>query len=69
MTDPTTVPATISKRGVLDLLEKLPDPIAIEELIYQLYLREKWVAAQEDIKAGRTLTAEEMRAEAASWRK
>lgn len=69
MPNSSTTPTTISKRGVLEILEKLPDPVEIEELIHQLYLREKWAMAQADIAAGRVLTSEQMRGEAASWRK
>jgi hypothetical protein len=55
---------TISKEEVLELVRKLPEQVDIEDLIYRLYLREKIAAAEEDIAAGRTLSAEEARAEA-----
>jgi hypothetical protein len=60
---------TIAKEEVIQLLDQLPEPIEIEELIYRLYLREKLAAAEADIAAGRTVSVEEVRAEAASWRK
>lgn len=60
---------TIAKEEVIHLLDQLPEPIEIEELIYRLYLREKLAAAEADVAAGRTFSAEEVRAEAASWRK
>lgn len=60
---------TIRKDEVLDLVRQLPDDVDIEELIYRLYLREKLAAAEEDIAAGRTLSAEEVRAQTASWRR
>jgi predicted transcriptional regulator len=60
---------TIAKEEVIQLLDQLPEPIEIEELIYRLYMREKLAAAEADIAAGRTVSAEEVRAEAASWRK
>ncbi|HEU5249107.1 MAG TPA: hypothetical protein VFW15_03905 [Thermoanaerobaculia bacterium] len=60
---------TIAKQEVIQLLEQMPEPVEIEELIYRLYLREKLAAAEADIAAGRTVSAEEVRAEAASWRK
>lgn len=59
---------TIPKEEVIELVRQLPDQVEIEELIYRLYLREKLAAAEEDI-AGHTLSAEEARAEAASWRR
>jgi len=62
-------PVTVAKADVLDLVEALPDDIDIEDLIYRLYLREKLAAAEADIAAGRTVSADEARSQAASWRK
>jgi hypothetical protein len=59
---------TISRAEVLELIRLLPEEVEIEDLIYRLYLREKLAAAEADIAAGRTLSAEEVRAQAASWR-
>jgi hypothetical protein len=59
---------TISRAEVLELIRQLPEEVDIEDLIYRLYLREKLAAAEADIAAGRTLSAEEVRAQAASWR-
>lgn len=60
---------TVAKADVLDLVQALPDDIDIEDLIYRLYLREKLAAAEADIAAGRTVSAAEARAQAASWQK
>jgi hypothetical protein len=60
---------TISKEEILELVNQLPDPVEVEDLIYRLYLREKLAAAEAAIAEGRTLSAEEMRAEAASGRR
>ena len=54
---------TIAKEEVIQLLDQLPEPVEIEELIHRLYLREKLAAAEADIAAGRTFSAEEMRAD------
>ena len=45
----------------MELVRQLPEQVDIEELIYRLYLREKVAAAEEDIAAGRTLSADEAR--------
>lgn len=60
---------TISKEEVLELMQQLSDPVEVEELIYRLYLREKLVAAEAAITEGRTLSAEEVRAQTTSWRR
>jgi hypothetical protein len=59
----------MSKKEVLALVEELPEEVDVEELIYRLYLREKLARAEEDIAAGRTLSAEEVRRQAESWRR
>ncbi len=59
---------TITKEEVLKLVRQLPEQVDLEELIYRLYLREKLAAAETDIAAGRTLSAEDVRAQAALWR-
>ena len=61
---------TIQKKEVIDLLGRLPDPIDIEELIYQLYMREKRAEGEAAIAEGRTLTTDEVRARIeATWQK
>ena len=60
---------TISKEEVFELVRDLPEQVEIEELIYRLYLREKLAAAEANIAAGRTLSAQDVRAQAASWRR
>jgi hypothetical protein len=57
------------KEEVLELVRRLPDEVDIEELIYRLYLHEKLAAAEADIAAGRTLSAEEVREHALQWRR
>ena len=51
-----------------ELARQLPDEIDVEEVIYRLYLREKLAAAEADIAAGRTLSSEEVRKQARTWR-
>ncbi len=60
---------TIPKEDVLELVRQLPDEVDIEELVYRLYLREKLAAADADIAAGRTLSAEEVREHVRQWRR
>lgn len=60
---------TIPKKEMLDLVRELPDDIDVEELIYRLYLREKLASSEADVAAGRTITAAEIRKQAAEWRK
>jgi hypothetical protein len=60
---------TIRKDEVLEMLRQMPDEVDVEELIYRLYLLEKLAAAEADIAAGRTLSAEDVKTQTASWRR
>jgi hypothetical protein len=59
---------SMHKEEVLELVRQLPDEVDVEEVIYRLYLREKLAAAEADIAAGRTLSLEEVREQARTWR-
>ena len=59
---------TMHKEEVLELVRQLPDEVDLEEVIYRLYLREKLAAAEADIAAERTLSPEEVREQARTWR-
>lgn len=60
---------TIRKEEVVRLINEFPDQVDVEELIYRLYLLEKIKASETDITAGRTLSIDELRAQAATWRR
>ena len=59
---------TIPKQEVLELLHQFSDEVDVEDLIHRLYLREKLAAAEADVAASRTLSAEEVRENALKWR-
>ena len=58
----------IPKAEIMEIINQFPNDADIEELIYRLYLREKLAAAEADVAAGRTLSAEELREQIATWR-
>jgi predicted transcriptional regulator len=45
----------------------LPERVEVDEVFYRPYLREKLIAAEEDVEAGRVLSHEEVVAETAKW--
>lgn len=57
----------IAKTEVLKLVDEMPEHLDLEELQHRLYLRQKLEAAEEDIRAGRTLTHEEVVQETTEW--
>ena len=58
---------TIPKHQVIDMIKDLPEQIDVEELMYRLYLREKIESAEEEVKADRLITHNELLKEISSW--
>ena len=66
--EPERRPAVeIAKIEVLKLVDEMPEHVGLEELQYRLYLRQKLEAAEEDVRAGRTFSHEEVVQETAQW--
>lgn len=57
----------IDKQELHKIVEDLPEPVEMDEVLYRLYLREKLNAAEDDVRAGRVVTHEEVVAETAKW--
>ncbi|MHB2017918.1 MAG: hypothetical protein ACYCW6_13290 [Candidatus Xenobia bacterium] len=55
------------KQAVLKLVESLPEDATMEDIQYHLYVLQKIEAGEEDIKAGRVLTNEEVMEDLAKW--
>ena len=60
-------PMRIDKQELHKIVEDLPEPIEMDEVLYRLYLREKLDAAEEDVRAGRLVTHEDVVAETSKW--
>ncbi len=58
---------TLTKREVLKVVNTLPQPIDIDELICRLYLKKKLAAAEEDIRKGRTIPHAQVMREVSTW--
>jgi predicted transcriptional regulator len=59
----------VKKTDVIELVQRLPDEIDIEELMYQLYVRMKIEQAEAAIEAGDVVTHEEFSREIDEWLK
>jgi predicted transcriptional regulator len=58
-----------AKEAVRQVLEKLPDDVTMEEVMYHLYVREKIQHGLEDAASGRTLPEEEVEKRMERWLK
>lgn len=54
---------TTVKEAVLDLAKKLPDDCSWEDVMYQMYVRQKIQEGLEDAASGRVVSDEEVFAE------
>ncbi len=51
------------KQAARQLLDHLPDEASWDDIMYELYIKEKIEAGLADIKAGRTIPHEQLKAE------
>lgn len=49
----------IAKKQIRDVIERMPDEIDIEELMYELYVIDKIEAGRKDIREGKVLSHED----------
>ena len=54
---------TTPKQAARQLLDHLPDQASWDDIMYELYVKEKIEAGLADIKAGRTFSHEQVKAE------
>ena len=55
------------KQEALNIISKLPDTVAIDDIMYQLYVLSKVKNGQEEIKKGNFITQEDLRKEIETW--
>jgi predicted transcriptional regulator len=57
------------KEEVIRLIKALPDDCTLEDIQYQLYLRNQVESGLADVEAGRTVPHQEAKRRIAEWRK
>ena len=55
------------KRAVLDLVKTLPDDCTLEDVQYQLYVRQKIERGMQAVAAGRVQSHEQVKKRLAKW--
>lgn len=55
------------KQEALDAIERLPDDVPFEEIVYRLHLLGKVQQGLKDVDAGRTVSTEELVREIEAW--
>ena len=56
-----------AKQEALEAIQRLPDNVDFEEIVYRLYVLNKIHQGMQDIEAGRTISHEELVREIERW--
>jgi predicted transcriptional regulator len=59
--------AHTAKQDAIEAIQRLPDNVALEEIVYRLYVINKVRLGMEDIDAGRGISSEELAREIEQW--
>ncbi len=57
----------ISRQNVLRLVKDLPKQVDFDDLVYRIYLQHALAASEKDIRAGRTLSHQQVLREVRKW--
>jgi predicted transcriptional regulator len=57
----------VVKEEVIQLIEKLPDDCTVEDILYELYLRQKVDKGLQDIQEGRVVEHAEVKQRMSRW--
>lgn len=55
------------KKEAIDLIEKLPENVNFDDIIYEMYVLQKIEKGKEDLKNGKILKNEELEKESKKW--
>ena len=56
-----------AKQDAIHAIERLPDDVPFDEIVYRLYVLNKVQQGLRDIDAGRTVSSEELTREIEAW--
>jgi predicted transcriptional regulator len=56
-----------AKQDAIEAIEQLPDNVALDEIVYRLYMINKVRQGMADVEAGRGISSEELAREIEQW--
>jgi hypothetical protein len=59
--------AHTAKQDAIEAIQRLPDNVALEEIVYRLYVINKVRLGMQDIDAGRGISSEDLAREIEQW--
>ena len=63
----TRMDSHTAKQDAIDAIERLPDDVALDEIVYRLYVLHKVRQGLQDVEAGRCLSSEALAREIEQW--
>lgn len=61
------MPAQTPKQDALHVIERLPEDVPLDEIVYRLHVLNKLQQGVKDIDAGRTVSTDEFAREIEAW--
>lgn len=58
-----------TKQAVLKMIERMPEQASMEDIMYELYFRQRVDRGLKELTAGKTISHEHVRRSLAKWRK
>ena len=59
--------ANTAKQDAIEAIERLPDKVDFDEIVYRLYVLHKIRQGMQDIEAGRGISGEDLAREISQW--
>lgn len=56
-----------AKQDAIEAIERLPDDVPLDEIVYRLYLLSKVQQGVRDVGSGRVISADDLAKEIESW--
>ncbi len=57
----------MSKQEALELIHELPDNVSTDDIIYELYVKEKILSSMKKIEDGKSIPHDEAKEKMAKW--
>lgn len=58
-----------TKQAVLKMIERMPEQSSVEDIMYELYFRQRVDRGLKELAAGKTISHDQVKRSIAKWRK
>ncbi len=61
--------ASVDKRAALKIIERMPEDTSLEEIMYELYFRQRVDRGLRELDDGQTVSHDDVKRDLAEWRR